>query len=339
MKGHQTVHILSQYLWPDDAPTGIYAEQVADSVAEHGLSVRLVGGQGRYREGRRPPPRTRIERVEHFEGRRGRLASTAREYESIRNAFARYISTNVNAGDIVVITSAPPTTLFLERRIRQRRALGVYWLQDYYPQLVRGVWDAPLQLRLAFSTFWTRHLRRWPRVVKAAGNLGYNGSNTLVIRNWNTLDLGEPRPFRPKTALYTGNLGYGHDLPGFVELCRTLRDQGVEVTVRGDGPGMSQLPEWVRTATPFVEPQALVQSYWDAEQHLVAGHPMLGDAVFPSKFWNARATGRTVLASGFTGVMAAELDIARTCDFRSHLSQWTQLLLSLLDEPMPAGLT
>jgi putative colanic acid biosynthesis glycosyltransferase WcaI len=333
----RTVHLLSQYLWPDDAPTGIYVEQVADALAAEGSRVRLVGGQGRYREGRRPPPRTEIERLPHFEGRRGHLVSTAREYESVRRAFTSYVAREVLPGDLVVVTSAPPTTVFLRRTIRRRKAVGVYWLQDYYPQLTRAVWDPPAPLRRAFARFWTRELRAWPHVVKAAGNLGYSGPNALLIRNWNTLDLGAPAPARPRTALYSGNLGYGHDLPSFLELCRTLHEKGCEILVRGDGPGMARLPSWIRTAPPFVDPQDLVRSYWEAEVHLVAGHPLLPDAVFPSKFWNAHATGRPVLASGFVGVMAEELEHARASDFHAHRLQWTRLLLSLLENGAPGG--
>ena len=54
MTKRPVVHILTQYLWPDDAPTGIYAEHVADALAKAGLPVRLVAGTGRYRAGGRP---------------------------------------------------------------------------------------------------------------------------------------------------------------------------------------------------------------------------------------------------------------------------------------------
>jgi hypothetical protein len=332
-----TVHILSQYVWPDDAPTGIYAEQVADAMGKKGVDVRLVGGRGRYREGRRSAPRTAIERVDHFSGTRASLLSTAHEYDSVRRAFSAYIASRVGPGDVVIITSAPPTTILLDRLLRERRARGIYWLQDYYPQLIRGVWSAPAPARRVLDTYWRRKLQAWPHVVKAAGNLGYEGANATVIRNWNTLELGDATPYRPRTALYSGNLGYGHDVPTFIALCRELYDKGYEVTVRGDGPGIVRLPGWIRVAPPFVDPKDLIRSYWDAEVHLIAGHPELGDAVFPSKFWNARATGRMVLASGFTGAMAEELRIAKECDFRSHLPQWTRLILSLLADEPPKG--
>jgi hypothetical protein len=165
--------VLSQYLWPDDAPTGIYAEQLADNLARGG-GVRLVGGQGSYRQGRRAAPRTPIVRLAHYEGRRGRLFSTAREYESVREAFGSYIRGEVRTNDVVIVTSAPPTTLFLHRAIRARGAVGVYWLQDYYPQLIRGVWDAPGFLRRILDWLWTLGAARVAHVVRRR-NLNYSG--------------------------------------------------------------------------------------------------------------------------------------------------------------------
>ncbi len=327
------VHVLSQYAWPDDAPTGIYAEQLADALSAEGVRVRLVAGTGRYREGARPAPRTPVERVTHREGRRGRLASVAIEYEAVRRAFARHVSTEVREGDVVVLTSAPPTTLFLHRAVRARGAIGVYWLHDYYPQLIRGVWDAPAALLHPLRRVWDRHLSMWDRVVKAAGNIRCPVERTAVIRNWNTLDLGAPRPARPRTALYSGNLGWGHHLPSFLELCRQLASEGYEVTVRGDGPGMRALPSWVRAEAPLADPEALVRSYWEAELHLAAGHPRIPDAVFPSKIWNALAAGRPVQVSGFGPAMLEELERARQARPADHLREWVRFIRSILAPP------
>jgi hypothetical protein len=323
------VHVLSQYLWPDDAPTGIYAEQLADAIAASAVRVRLVGGTGAYRAGERPAPATAIERVTHREGKRGRLISTALEYESVRGAFAAEIERSVSPGDVVVVTSAPPTTIGLIRQIHARGARGVYWLQDFYPELIRGVVDFPLPLRRRFSAAWEGRLARWDLVVKAAGNLGYDGANARVIRNWPTLDLGVPRPFRPRTALYSGNLGWGHHLPSFLALCEKLRGEGFEITVQGDGPGLARLPEWIRARPALKKPSDLVRAYWDAEVHLVAGHPDLTKAVFPSKFWNARATGRTVLFSGLAGAMEKEKEAAEATDYRRHLPDLAGLVSGL----------
>jgi len=329
LKRSPVVHVLTQYAWPDDAPTGIYAEHLADAVAGSGIAVRLAAGTGRYREGGRRAPRTPVERIVHREGRRASLPSVALEYEAVRRAFARHIATAVEPGDVVVLTSAPPTTLFLHRAVRERGAIGVYWLQDYYPELIRAVWDPPRLLRRALRRLWDHHLGQWDHVVRAAGNILCPGRESTVIRNWNTVELGDPRPFRPRSALYSGNLGWGHHLPSFLKVCRDLVDEGYEVTVRGDGPGMSSLPSWIHPEAPLTEPQALTRSYWEAEIHLVAAHPRIPDAVFPSKIWNALLTGRPIRTSGFAGPMLEELEASRRSDPRLHLRQWVSFISSL----------
>lgn len=326
----RTLHILTQFLWPDDAPTGIYAEQVADSLLLQGYRVVLVAGSGTYRVGRRPPPRTPILQIPTFQGRRGHLASTAREYWSVRRSFMGYITNNVSPGDVVVMSSAPPTTLFLHELIRAKQAVGIYWLQDYYPQLIRGLWEPPVWGLKRLESSWWKALASWDFVVKAAANLGYEGPNARVIRNWNTIEPGVPRPVEPRTALYSGNLGYGHNIHAFVQLCERLRQDGFTILVRGDGPGMGKLPKWIRSEAPVVDQDSLRASYWAAEVHLVAADPVITRAVFPSKIWNSLAIGRRVMSSGFAGPMAEELEFALKANFRSHLSEWTHFLEATL---------
>jgi hypothetical protein len=324
------VHVLSQFLWPDDAPTGIYSENLADAVTAAGWPAVLVGGTGRYRGGGRPEPRTPIRRVLHFEGRRSSLLSTAREYVSVKRAFARYVAECVEPGDVVVVTSAPPTTLSLHRVIRRKGATGIYWLQDYYPQLIRGIWDPPSGILALLSRFWDRELRAWHHVVKVASNLAFDGPNVTIVRNWPTMDLGAPRPPKPRTALYSGNLGWPHHLPSFLALCEEVRSQGYSITMRGDGKGIAGLPDWILALPPIADVEGLRRSYWDAEVHLVAGHPDFPGAVFPSKFWNARATGRRVLVSGFTGPMLDELKIADATDWSGHLPRLRDIVIGAL---------
>lgn len=301
-------------------------EQVADSLLHRGHQTIMVAGSGTYREGRRPPPESPLHRLPTHTGQRGNLASTALEYVSVHRGLTKYIAAEVHPGDVVVINSAPPTTLFLHSALRARQATGIYWLQDYYPQLIRGLWDPPALILRWLHGIWTQALSRWDFVVKSAANLGYDGPNARVIRNWNTVVPGPPRPARPRTALYSGNLGYGHDLGAFLQLCERLRAEGYSILVRGDGPGMRKLPDWIRPEAPLVDPTALLESYQDAEVHLIAADPRITGAVFPSKLWNALAHQRKVLASGFEGPMAEELERSLKVDFRMHLAAWTDFL-------------
>lgn len=325
------VWIFTQFVWPDDAPTGIYAEQLADALLATGVPTALVSGSGAYRPGARQAPRARIERLDHRVGGRSDLIGIAREYLGVRLAFRNFLATQVRPGDLVVISTAPPTTLWLHRAVRRAGATGVYWLQDFYPELVRGIWDFPRPFRALLSSIWRAELGRWPHVVKAAGNLGYHGVNARVLRNWPTIELGDPQPARPGTALYSGNLSYAHDLVSFTELCRRLHAEGFEITVRGDGKWIPQLPPWIRRERPLATSAELARSYWEAEVHLVAGHPRLPAAVFPSKYWNSRATGRRILCSGFAGPMIEELRAAEAADFTTHLAQFRDFLVGLLD--------
>lgn len=320
------VHILSQYAWPDDAPTALYACQLADALTDVGHRVVLVAGQGRYRQGKRSAPRCPLVRVPHVVGPRGSLVATLREYESMRAAFGAYIANRVQPGDVVIATSAPPSTPWLIEAVRRAGARSVYWLQDYYPELVRGLLEYPFVARWALRRHFDAALRRWDAVVKIAANLGYDGPNASVIRNWPTLAVAADVEVVPTSAIYSGNLGYGHHVPSLVAACGVLLDLGWTITIRADGPGVRGLPPWLQVL-PLLEDEAeLARAYGSAGAHLVAGHPNIDEAIFPSKVWNALATGRPVIATGFASRMRRELEACRVADPRAHLRQWVELV-------------
>jgi hypothetical protein len=331
-----TFHILTQYIWPDAAPTGLYAEQLATRLHEQGHDVRLVGGQGDYRSLSRKMPPVPVLHLAHYQGRRGNLRQTFVEYASVTRAFTSYIDNFVKRGDAVVVTSAPPNTVRLAGCIKRRGAHAVYWLQDYYPELVRGVHEYPTPLRRAFSRYWDRCLSQWDRVVKIGANLAGPTHNSVVIRNWPTFTFEKTTALEPATALYSGNLGYGHDVDLFVAACRQLRDDGYSVTIRADGRGASQLPSWLRVKPLHTDPESLKRDLLRHELHLVAGHPKIRRAIFPSKIWNSIAAGRRLVCTGFAGEMATELEETKRARFDHHLDQWTQLLVDLASGREPA---
>ncbi len=322
-------HILNQYLWPDGAPTGIYAEQLADGLNARGFSAVLVGGGGSYRRSARPQPQSQIVTLRCHGGRRGSHLSTLREYGSIHRAFAGYIAREVARGDVVIVTSAPPSSLTLHREVHRAGATAVYWLQDYYPELLRGVWRFPQPIRAGLNAFWGPHLRRWDHVVKAAANLGYDGPNVCVLRNWPTLAFDEDAAPEPHTALYSGNLGYGHDVGRFIAECETLHRAGCRIAVHGDGPGMARLPGWIAAAPPFSSEAEMRATFLRNEVHLVAADPEIRAAIFPSKIWNSLAAGRRIVCSGFEGEMLAELEASRCSPFARHREMWVEWALAL----------
>ena len=186
-----TVHLLTQYIWPDAAPTGLYAEQLAARLEQDGAEVRLVGGVGGYRVQSRARPVERIVHLDHYTGRRGHLGQTFAEYAAVTRAFRSYIARFVRHDDTVIVTSAPPNTVTLAPAIRRRGARAIYWLQDYYPELVRGLHEYPAPLRSVFRCLWDGQLAQWDRVVKIAANLGCSRQNSVLIRNWPTLSFDD----------------------------------------------------------------------------------------------------------------------------------------------------
>lgn len=325
-----TVHLLTQYVWPDAAPTGLYAEHLAERLEKSGCDVRLVGGRGNYRVLQRDQPIERIVHLDHYQGRRGNIAETFAEYASVTRAFRRYIARSVGPGEVVVVTSAPPNTVTLAQAIRRRGAQSVYWLQDYYPELVRGIRDYPAPARAAFRRYWDDRLGQWDRVVKIGANLGGPTRNATVIRNWPTLAFDNSIAPEPGTAIYSGNLGYGHDIDLLIEACSALRREGYQITMRSDGRGAAKLPGWLKPVTLESDPAKLRDDLLRHEVHLVAANPKITQAIFPSKIWNSLAAQRRLICTGFAGEMATELSVAKKAPFAQHLEQWLILLQPLL---------
>jgi glycosyltransferase involved in cell wall biosynthesis len=332
-----TFHILTQYIWPDAAPTGVFAEHLATRLHEQGWDVRLVGGSGNYRALERERPPVPILHLDHYRGRRGKLAQVFREYVSVKRACSNYIDNFVRAGDVVVATTAPPNTVQLAGCIKRRGAWAIYWLQDYYPELIRGIREYPAPLRRAFSVFWDAQLSKWDRVVKIGSNLGGPSHNAVLIRNWPTISFGTNTAPEPRTALYSGNFGYGHDVDLFVRACEQLRDQGYHLTIRADGRGVRALPAWLNVQPLLNNPEKLKADLLRHEVHLIAANPKITRAIFPSKIWNSIALRRRIVCTGFAGEMGAELEKAQHTPFDSHLEQWIKLVVDLAQCRAPAA--
>ena len=329
-----TFHILTQYIWPDAAPTGLYAEHLATRLHERGYDVRLVGGNGSYRTLVREKPAVPILRLDHYHGRRASLVQTFFEYASVKHAFENYIARFVRSGDVVIATSAPPNTVQLAHCIKRRRARAIYWLQDYYPELIRGIRDYPASIRSPFRRWWDSQLSRWDKVVKISANLGGSVSNATVIRNWPTILFESAAAPESKTALYLGNLGYGHDVDLLVRACEQLRDEGYKIDIHADGRGIQRLPAWLKAKPPCQGVAESREALLRHEVHLIAAHPKLRQAIFPSKIWNSIALDRRLVCTGFAGEMSTELDATKRAPFNTHLDQWVDLISKMAVSPL-----
>jgi len=330
----RTIHVLTQFVWPDAAPTSLYSEQLADELVKRGHRVRLVGTTGHYRSLERPAPLAQLIRLPVRRFPRGVLAAVFLEYAMAHRCLRSYIKRDVSAGDTVVATSAPPSTPWLLGAIRSRNARAIYRLHDYYPELIRAVWEYPAPVRRVLRARWDAAMAGWDAVLKIGANQAYHRANAQVLHDWAPFEFNADEraanPVEPKTALYAGNFGYAHDLASFLVTAKQLQAEGFRIIARGDGPGFAKLPEWIEAAPPYPDAASLRAGLLRAEVHLIAAHPAYQEALFPSKIWNSLEAGRRVVGSGFAGLMAKELSVMLATDHRANRAKAADAVERLL---------
>jgi hypothetical protein len=170
-------------------------------------------------------------------------------------------------------------------------------------------------------------------VVKIGANLGGRLDNAVVIRNWPTMSFEESIAPEPGTAIYSGNLGYGHDVELFVARCEQLRREGYRISMYADGRGLQHLPSWLAPLPLESDPAKLRDNLLRHEVHLVAANPRITQAIFPSKIWNSVAARRQLVCTGFEREMADELEKTLTAPFTEHIDEWATLLLAMMEAP------
>ena len=248
------------------------------------------------RVGARRPPRRSHDSSTTKAGA-ARSSSTAREYESVREAFRAYVRARVQAerrrrGHERASHDALPASRD-PRTACRRRLLAAGLLPAAHP---RRVGRARLGCAGCLDRLWRRELRALAARREGRGQPRLLGSER---RSWSATGTRsssasrlplDPAP-RSTRATSAGDTTSRHSSSSAESSTTTA----TRSRCAGTAPGMQRLPGLVRAEPPLVDTAELVRSYWEAEVHLVAGHPRFPDAVFPSKFWNARATGRPVL--------------------------------------------
>jgi hypothetical protein len=131
-----------------------------------------------------------------------------------------------------------------------------------------------------------------------------------------------------KTALYTGNLGITHDVDALVRECYRLQEAGYQINFRADGPGLEKLPDSLKAFSKgvFKDTPSLVQALYEHEIHLITGTVGTDESSFPSKIWNSLASGRRVVACGFSGKMKEEFDAIMASDYKTHLPDFANFI-------------
>ena len=188
-----TFHILTQYIWPDAAPTGLYAEHLAARLHQNGCDVRLVGGKGNYQNiraretaGADSPPRSLP---------RPPRKSAQISGNSFGQARVRKLHRQIRRqGDVVVATSAPPNTVQLAKLSSVAARARFIGCRIITRNLSAGCTNIR-RLRAVFQPLLGSTTRAMGPRREDRQQPWRASENSVVIRNWPTFTFDEdPSP-------------------------------------------------------------------------------------------------------------------------------------------------
>lgn len=322
-----TTHILNHHVWPDGSANCLYAEQLAESLTKEGIKTVLVGGSGSYRKANRDKPKTKVIQLKTLTLSRNQGGSLIKEYLSVYRAYKKYIKQSVSPNDTVIATSDPFLSLLLVFSL-PKTSNKIFWLTDYFPEGLVSVNSYYRLILPLLNLVWNFVLNRWDKVVKISENLNYYSHNAVVYRLWPTISKLKPVKNKPKKwILYTGNMGFVHDLDATIDVAKKYFDQGYQIHFYADGPKMNQLPNWIEKHSTFTNNSDLIQALYDHEIHLIAGTVNSDGGSFPSKMWNSLACGRQITPCGFKNKLLAEYKIAIKSNYSQHLNQMRNFII------------
>jgi len=323
------VVFVNRFFYPDIAPTGLHAADVAFDLAAAGHEVHAVTSRLPY-DGEAavfPAEETvrgvRVHRVWTTSFGRGSLAGQALDYLSFYFSAFFALAGMLDRDDVVVAKTDPPlisVVAALAARLRGARLIN--WLQDIFPETAArsGMWLARGLLGVL-----ARGLRNWS-LRRAVANVALGermaaevrrfapGGRVQVIPNW--ADGAAIRPLVPAASAlrrewhlegmfiagYSGNLGRVHDCETLLAAARLLRKESelVFAVVGGGFHFPHVLAQRLANVAVrgYVPEEQLGESLAAFDVHIVTLRPEFEGLVVPSKFYGAMAAGRAVIFVG-----------------------------------------
>jgi len=333
------VHVLAvnQFYAPDLSPTSQLLTELCEDLVRSGDRVTVVASRGNYLGGQRLAARERIAGVEvvrPFATSLGK-GSVARRLTDYATFGASALAELVTASrpDVMLVLTTPPMIAAGAALVATARRIPlVTWIQDVYPEIVVAFGLMPARhpvVRGLELTARASHRAAARTVVLSEGmaervvRQGQHPDRIRVIPNWADGAVLRPRPreaseFRRAhgfegrcVAMYSGNLGAGHDLGPFVEAARRLEARCPELVLVfvGDGVRRADLERQARGLSnvrffPYQPRERLADSLAAADVHLAALQEGLEGLLVPSKLYGVLAAGRPLL---YLGPPACEL--------------------------------
>lgn len=238
--------------------------------------------------------------------------------------------------DTVIIGTDPQFAymMFPLMRLINRRVRLIHWVFDVYPEAI-----------LVNSPMWMKRLAALSkpfvplayRQVDVMADIGEcmrdrlqkyrHRAQSITLTPWALVEPVRPPAADPELRrqlfgdaklgiLYSGTVGYAHDLEPFIRLARECRRRGIDAAFCFAGYGnlyQKQTAQLTAEDTNirlagFASTEELEQRLAAADIHLISLRKGWEGVVVPSKFFGALAIGRPVIFSG-----PEESCIARWC--------------------------
>ena len=262
----------------------------------------------------------------------GRLFNSAILQLKWLNAFRK----NRKKFDTVIIGTDPQFAymMFPFMRMMNRKARLIHWAFDLYPEAI--LVNSPHWMKILAAL--TKPFIPWAyRSVDDMVDIGgcmrerlqkyKNKAKYTTLTPWALAEVPAPPAADPKIReklfgkakiglLYSGTVGYAHDLKPFIELARKCRAAKIDAAFCFAGYGNQykiQTAEITEEDTNirlagFASEEELEKRLSAADIHMVSLRPGWEGIVVPSKFFGSLAIGRPALFSG-----PENSDIAQWC--------------------------
>jgi len=312
--------LINQFFWPDSSAASQQLTDLAAGLAERGMDVTVLCGEGGYAgaAGSKPPAGVRILRAKALPFSRGSLGR-------ILSYLSFYISAGVRAltaprQDVILTLTTPPLISLLGTLLKLLRGSKHFvYEQDMYPDVAIDLKylkaNSPITRIIGFLADLPR--RRSNGVIALGECMktrllarGIPSDQIVVVENWaNSVAIQPlPRPGDPTelVLLYSGNFGLAHDMGTLTGAMQALTDDPrFRFLFVGSGGRRAELVSFcelnnIRSAEfrPYVPRDHLSQGLAAGDIGVVTQRADCCGTVVPSKVYGILAAGRPVLFIG-----------------------------------------
>ncbi len=335
------VLLIYHFFHPDTVVSARLFSDLAQDLAQHGHEVTVYTGNRMIRNDVPLTPHEtwqnvwirRFRRPKFNQGNAiGRLINSI--YLQIKWLVA--FGADRKTFDVVILGTDPQFAywMFPWMRLMNRRVRLIHWVFDLYPEAILA--SSPLWMKI--PAFFLKPFARLDyKCVDDLVDIGqcmreklakyHCRARAATLTPWALAESDPPVAVPPEVReamfgkaklglLYSGTIGYAHDITPFIRLARQCRATGIDAAFCFAGYG-NCYEKQIAQITPedtniriaeFVSENELKQRIAAADIHLVSLRPEWTGIVVPSKFFGSLAMGKPVLFSG-----SASSCIARWC--------------------------